>query len=168
MLLSVHVTSVLFLVWFNNFALTKGSIWVTCSYSSRLFLCALGAIHSPYSCHSCHSELAHKPSFLTLLHSCEIMHQSCKQYHRKRDSIYHTVQRLVALFPGLPRFCCCCCYCCCFYLPFVFTITVEQWFKNKEGLGAFIDRTPFAVFHHWSSFQTSVWLKLLVRNPHSS
>jgi len=39
MLLSVHVTSVLFLVWFNNFALTMGFYWsytlftlVACSY----------------------------------------------------------------------------------------------------------------------------------------
>ena len=38
MFLSVHVTSVLFLVRFNNFALTMG---VTCSYSSRPLLCAL-------------------------------------------------------------------------------------------------------------------------------
>ena len=38
MLLSVHGTSVLFLVQFNNFALTMG---VTRSYSSRPFLCAL-------------------------------------------------------------------------------------------------------------------------------
>ena len=41
MLLSVHVTSVLFLVRFNNFALIWASIGVTHSYSSRLFLCAL-------------------------------------------------------------------------------------------------------------------------------
>ena len=27
MLLSVHMTSVLFLVWFNNFALTMGFCW---------------------------------------------------------------------------------------------------------------------------------------------
>ena len=42
MLLSVYVTSVLFLVWFNNFALTMGFYWsYTRSYSSRPFLCAL-------------------------------------------------------------------------------------------------------------------------------
>ena len=41
MLLSVHVTGILFLVWFNNFALTMGSIGVTHSYSSRPFLCTL-------------------------------------------------------------------------------------------------------------------------------
>ena len=39
MLLSVHVTSVLFLVQFNNFVLTMGFFW---SYTSRLFLCSLG------------------------------------------------------------------------------------------------------------------------------
>ena len=39
MLLSVHMTSVLFLVRFNNFAMT--SIGDTRSYSSRLFLCTL-------------------------------------------------------------------------------------------------------------------------------
>ena len=38
MLLSVHMTSVLFLVWFNNFTLTMGVIHF---YSSRPFLCAL-------------------------------------------------------------------------------------------------------------------------------
>ena len=38
MLLSVHVTSVLFLVRFNNFALTIGVMY---SYSSHLFLCTL-------------------------------------------------------------------------------------------------------------------------------
>ena len=42
MLLSVHVTNVLFfLVQFNNFALTMG---VTHSYSSHPFLCALAII----------------------------------------------------------------------------------------------------------------------------
>jgi len=41
MLLSVHVTSVLFLVWFNNFPWLWASIGVTRSYSSRPFLCAL-------------------------------------------------------------------------------------------------------------------------------
>ena len=44
MLLSMHVTSVLFLVRFNNFTLTTGSIEVTRSYSSRPFSCAL-AVH---------------------------------------------------------------------------------------------------------------------------
>ena len=39
MLLSVHVTSVLILVWFNNFDLA--SLRVTRSYSSCPFLCAL-------------------------------------------------------------------------------------------------------------------------------
>ena len=39
MLLSVHVTSVLFLVLAGNFALTMGG--VTCSYSSRPFLYTL-------------------------------------------------------------------------------------------------------------------------------
>ena len=38
MLLSVHVTRVLFLVRFNNFALTMG---VTCSYLSHSFVCTL-------------------------------------------------------------------------------------------------------------------------------
>ena len=40
-LLSVHMTSVLFLVWFNNFALTMSFYGVTRSYSSRPFLCVL-------------------------------------------------------------------------------------------------------------------------------
>ena len=40
-LLSVHVTSVLFLVRFNNFT---ASIGFTRAYSSRPFLCALVAI----------------------------------------------------------------------------------------------------------------------------
>ena len=39
MLLSMHVTDILFLVQLNSFALTMGE--VTRSYSSRLFLCAL-------------------------------------------------------------------------------------------------------------------------------
>ena len=48
MLLSVHVTSVLFLAQFSNFALTMvwASIGVTLSYSSRPFLCALGSTHT--------------------------------------------------------------------------------------------------------------------------
>ena len=37
MLLSVHVTSVLFLVWFNNFTLTMGFYW---SYMYTLLLAA--------------------------------------------------------------------------------------------------------------------------------
>ena len=37
----MHVTSVLFLVQFNNFSPTMASIGVTRSYSSHLFLCAL-------------------------------------------------------------------------------------------------------------------------------
>ena len=44
MLLSVHVTSVLFLLRFNNFALTTGFYW---SYTLLLklpFLCALGCV----------------------------------------------------------------------------------------------------------------------------
>ena len=41
MLLSVHMTIVLFLVRFNNFALTMGFYW---SYSSRPFLCALAHV----------------------------------------------------------------------------------------------------------------------------
>ena len=41
MLLSMHVTNVLFLVRFNNFALTMGFIRVARSYSSCPFLCAL-------------------------------------------------------------------------------------------------------------------------------
>ena len=42
LLLSVHVTSVLFLVWFNNFAYCLwASIGVTHSYSSHVFLCTL-------------------------------------------------------------------------------------------------------------------------------
>ena len=38
MLLSVHMTSILFLIRLNNFTLTMGFYW---NYSSRLFLCAL-------------------------------------------------------------------------------------------------------------------------------
>ena len=43
MLLSMHVTSVLFLVQFDNFALTMGFYWNynTRSYSSHPLLCAL-------------------------------------------------------------------------------------------------------------------------------
>ena len=41
MLLSVHVTSVLFLVWFNNFARLQAFIGITRSYSSRPLSCAL-------------------------------------------------------------------------------------------------------------------------------
>ena len=47
MLLSVHVTRVLFLVWFNNFALTTGFYWsymlflkslvLMCSYTHILY-----------------------------------------------------------------------------------------------------------------------------------
>ena len=37
------IDSVLFLVWFSTFASTLGFYGVTCSYSSRLFLCALDA-----------------------------------------------------------------------------------------------------------------------------
>ena len=37
----MHMTSVLFLVQLNNFALITGSIGVTHSYSIRLFLCTL-------------------------------------------------------------------------------------------------------------------------------
>ena len=46
MLLSVHVTRVLFLVRFNNFALTMG---VTCSYLSHSFVCTLARemLHHP-------------------------------------------------------------------------------------------------------------------------
>ena len=42
MLLSVHMTSVLFLVQFNNFALITGFIGAIHSYSIRPFLWALG------------------------------------------------------------------------------------------------------------------------------
>ena len=45
MLLSMHVTSVLLLVWFNNFPLTMGFYWSYTLCSSRPFLCAL-AIYS--------------------------------------------------------------------------------------------------------------------------
>ena len=44
MLLSMHMTSFLFLVLFNNFARLWASIGVTRSYSSHPFLCAL-AMH---------------------------------------------------------------------------------------------------------------------------
>ena len=49
MLLSVHVTSVLFLVLAGNFALTMGSIGVTRSYSSRPFLHALDIVQRKQS-----------------------------------------------------------------------------------------------------------------------
>ena len=39
---SVHVTSVLLLVWFNNLTGLQASIGVAHSYSSRPFLCTLG------------------------------------------------------------------------------------------------------------------------------
>ena len=43
MLLSVHMTSVLYLVWFNNFALTTGFYW---SYISHPFLCSLELLYN--------------------------------------------------------------------------------------------------------------------------
>ena len=51
MLLCMHVTSVLFLVQFNNLALTMG---VTHSYSSCPFLCALD-VYIEYRCICMHS-----------------------------------------------------------------------------------------------------------------
>ena len=42
MLLSVHMTSVLFLVWFNNFTLTMGFYWSYTFLLQSPFLCALG------------------------------------------------------------------------------------------------------------------------------
>ena len=46
MLLSVHVTSVLFSVRFNNFALTMGFYWSYTLSSSCPFLCALAQVHN--------------------------------------------------------------------------------------------------------------------------
>ena len=42
-----HVPGVLFLVRFNTLTGLQASIGVTCSYSSRLFLCALGTSYLP-------------------------------------------------------------------------------------------------------------------------
>ena len=54
MLLSVHVTGILFLVRFNNFTLTMGFYW---SYSSHPFLCALD-LHLHF-----HSFILHIPEY---------------------------------------------------------------------------------------------------------
>ena len=56
MLLSVHVTSILFLVQFNNFAV---SIGVTRSYSSHPFVCALASYFNLTEI--CHQPLTKKP-----------------------------------------------------------------------------------------------------------
>ena len=87
MLLSMHVTSVLFLVWFNNFALTMGFYWsYTLLYSGRPFLCSLirmNAVpqsreHRKPCIHTllirfCHSTVAELPLTTTLYLSSKYM-----------------------------------------------------------------------------------------------
>ena len=68
MLLSVHMTSFLFLVRFNNFTLTIGLHALTLS---RPFLCALGLSHI----HHCHMMKDPRPPYFSLLLLCTITHE---------------------------------------------------------------------------------------------